>query len=152
VTLSRETILGIAAVAVAGIYFSESTKIQQSLLSDAVGADGVPRILAIAMALVGLLLALRGLARKQPAADEAPKNALPRAAGLLAILIVYLLAMPHLGYPLGIASLVAAVAVFAGARANLTLAATAVAGAVFFWLVFDRLLGIAMPLGVLSWG
>jgi len=153
VTLSRDTGLGVLAIVLAGAYYAEAGKIQQSLLADAVGADGVPRMLAAGMALTGLALAGRGFVR--PAAgkgDDLPASAHLRAAGLLAILVVYLLAVPVAGYPLSVAALIAAVAVYAGARANATLAITSAAGAAAFWFMFKWLLGIQLPVGMLSWG
>jgi putative tricarboxylic transport membrane protein len=152
VRLSRDAGLGVLAVVVAGAYYAEATTIQQSLLADAVGADGVPRILAIGMALTGLVLAGRSVLRPAAADDDLPMLAHLRAAGLLAILIIYLLAVPVAGYPLSVVALIAAVAVYAGARVNAKLAVTAVTGAVAFWLMFGWLLGIQLPVGMLPWG
>jgi putative tricarboxylic transport membrane protein len=153
VSVSRDTGLGVLAVVVAGAYYAEATTIQQSLLADAVGADGVPRMLAFGMGMTGLVLAGRSVLRPATAAaDDLPISAHLRAAGLLSILIIYLLAVPIAGYPLSVAALIAAVAVYAGARINATLAITAVAGAAAFWLMFKWLLGIQLPVGMLSWG
>jgi hypothetical protein len=151
--VARDTILGIAALAVAGAYYAEATRIPQSLLADAVGADGVPRIIAIGMAASGLALAVRGVWQGAAAdTDDGPPNALARAAGLLAILIAYLVIVPVVGYPIAVTALIAASAHYAGARADVTLAATAIAGAAVFWLTFKWLLGIQLPVGILSWG
>lgn len=150
--LSRDTVLGVVTVAVAGIYWQQATTIPQSLLSDAVGADGVPRMIALGMGLSGLLLAGRSVFR--PAAahdDDLPKSAHIRAAGLMGILVAYLLAVPALGYVLSVAGLIAAVAVYAGGRFGPVLAATAAIGAVAFWLMFKLLLGVPMPTGFLTW-
>lgn len=151
--LSRDTGLGVLAIIVAGAYYAEATTIQQSLLADAVGADGVPRMLAVGMGLTGLVLAGRDVLRPATASeDDVPVSAHLRAAGLLAILVVYLLALPVAGYPLSVAALIAAVAVYAGARVGPTLAVTAVAGAAAFWSMFKWLLGIQLPVGMLPWG
>ncbi|MBI3506355.1 MAG: tripartite tricarboxylate transporter TctB family protein [Proteobacteria bacterium] len=147
--LSSETVLGILAVAVAGGYYAESTQIQQSLLADAVGADGVPRMLAYGMGATGLILAGRSLLRPPVEADDdGPPDAYRRAAGLLAILIVYLVAVPWIGYSASIAALIAAVSWYAGARPGVTMAAAAVGGAALFWFMFTWLLGIPMPSGI----
>ena len=151
--LSRDTMLGIAAVALAGAYWHEATGIQRSLLSDEVGADGVPRLLAAGMAVSGLALALRGVLARAPAGgDELPPGAHLRAAGLLAILALYLAALPVAGYAASIAGLLAAVAAYAGAPRGVAMAATAVAGAVAFWAMFVLLLGVPMPRGAWPWG
>jgi hypothetical protein len=153
VRLAREAVLGILAIAVAGGYYREAARIQKSMLADAVGADGVPRLLAVALGIVGVLLVVRGVVRG--AAGAAPGPGLSthlRAAGLLAILAGFVIATPVAGYPLAIAGLIAAVALYAGARPGGALAAIAVAGAAVFWLVFGVILGVPLPAGVLRWG
>lgn len=150
--VARDTILGIAAVAVAGAYYAEATRIPQSLLADAVGADGVPRMVAVGMAAAGLALAARSVWRGAAAeTDDVSPKALGRAAGLLAILIAYLVCVPIVGYPVAVAALIAAAAHYAGARPDATLAATAIGGAAVFWFTFKWLLGIQLPVGILSW-
>ena len=156
-TLTRDMVLGLLALALAGGYLFEASQIQQSLLADDVGADGVPRMLAFGMAAVGGGLILREAVRRpkqaaepeQAASETSPHT---RALGLLAILIVYVIVTPQLGYALSMAGLLAASAVYAGARPGVTLAVTALSGAVCFWVMFKFLLGIAMPAGVLLWG
>ena len=147
-TPSRDAGLGLLALALAGAYYAGATQIQASLLADAVGADGVPRALAVGMGLVGAALLLRGLWRPSPVDDDAVSATHHlRALALLGILVGYLLAIPWLGYPVAVALLLAAVAWFAGARPGLALATTAIVGAGMFWLMFTRLLGIPMPAG-----
>ena len=154
---TRDTGLGVLALVIAGAYLAEASVIQQSLLADAVGADGVPRMLAYGMGGVGAMMILRDVFRApsgpRPAETAAATtSAHTRALGLLAILVAYLLAVPQVGYALSVAGLLAATAVYAGARPGVTLAITAVAGALFFWVMFKFLLGIPMPAGILLWG
>ncbi len=155
--LTRDASLGILAVLLAGAYLAEATQIQQSLLADAVGADGVPRMLAYGMGGVGIGLILREAIRPaEPATDHPPLRAHLRAhlraLGLLAILTAYLLAVPWLGYGVTIAALVSGSALYAGAKPGRALIVTGVAGAIFFWVMFKLLLGIQMPAGVFLWG
>jgi putative tricarboxylic transport membrane protein len=157
VKVTRDTGLGVLALLIAGAYLAEAGTIQQSLLADAVGADGVPRMLAYGMGGVGAMMILRDVFRAPSGprpAETAAATTSPhtRALGLLAILIAYLLAVPQVGYALSVAGLLAATAVYAGARPGVTLAITAVSGALFFWVMFKYLLGIPMPAGVLLWG
>ncbi len=146
--LSSDAVLGIAAVGLAGAYFAEAGAIQQSLLADAVGADGVPRLIACGMGATGLALAGRGIARPAAGKDDAPPDAYRRALGLLAILAAYLLVVPVAGYAISIAVLIAAVAWYAGAKPDGTMVAAAVGGAALFWFMFGYLLGIPMPSGI----
>lgn len=152
-TLARETVLGALAILIAGLYLAGAASIQQSLLADAVGADGVPRMIGYGMAGVGVALIARGVFRPAKLKEDAlPVQAHLRALGLLALLIAYLVAVPWLGYGLAIAALLGATALYAGARPGVTVLCASVAGAILFWLMFKLLLGIQMPAGVLMWG
>src|SRR5689334_2775265 len=112
--------LGLGAVALAAGYLYVASGIQESLLSDAVGAGGVPRALGWAMAALGLLLCLRSLSfaprDKTQAAVPTQDGTIParqrhphlQALGLLAILAGYVVLAPYLGYGLAVAVLIAA--------------------------------------------
>lgn len=146
--------LGLAAVAVALGYHQVAVRIPQSLLSDAVGADGVPRVLGWAMGILGVLLCLRSLGRAPAATGEEPTLAQKlqphvRALGLLAILVAYVLLAPWLGYGLATGLLVAASAAYAGAAPGRHLLLVAVVAGAGFWVLFVHVFGIAMPPGTL---
>ena len=112
------------------------------------------------MAALGLILCLRSAlfrggnnaAAESPAATDAPSNAMTAhlaALGLLAILAVYVVALPYAGYVVATAVLIGAVARFSGAAFGRDLLFVAIAGGVVLWLLFDPLLGISLPIG--SW-
>ena len=141
--------LGIAAILLAAAYLHGASRIPDSLLSDAVGAAGLPRAVGWAMAVVGLLLcvrSLRGAARvqpvKAPSADGSRRHL--RALGLLAILFGYVVLAPWLGYAAATGVLVAAGAAHAGARGR-NLVLIPLAAALVFWLLFVVAFGIPMP-------
>ena len=69
------------------------------------------------------------------------------AAGLLAILVVYLLVLPWLGYIVSIGLLATAVAWFAGGRERKTLLGFAVLTGPILWFLFDFALKVHMPAG-----
>lgn len=141
--------IGLAVMALAGIYYFGALGISDSLLSDEVGAAGLPKLLAVALALAGALLALRS----QTAGGLRVTVAItPRALGLVAGLAAYIAVLPLAGYPLTLAALVAGVALLAGARPGLALAAISLAAGAGFWLVFAWLLHIRMPAGLFMRG
>jgi putative tricarboxylic transport membrane protein len=137
---------GLALMALAAAYFFAATGIQRSLLSDEVGAAGLPKVLAVFLGFAGALLA----ARSQWIAPKASLRLTARAAGILVLIAAYILVLPVAGYPLTIFALVACVALLAGAPPTLGLALTAIAAGLGFWLIFARLLGISVPVGPFS--
>jgi hypothetical protein len=153
--LQSDAVLGFGAIGLAVAYAAAADRILESLLSDAVGARGVPRVLAVALAAVGVLLVLRTrlwTANAVGAANDRSASPTPhvKAFGLLLGLAVYVALVPHLGYPIAMTILIAGVAVYGGADFGWTTVVTAVAGAAILWIVFTAILGISMPLGFLG--
>jgi putative tricarboxylic transport membrane protein len=138
---------GLALIAVAGLYYSAALAIPDSLLSDEVGAAGLPKVLAAVLALSGALLAIRSQAA---GAMRVKLEFEPLALGLVAAMIAYIALLPLLGYPFMLTALVGGVALLAGARPTFSLAAIAIAAGLGFWLVFARLFHIAMPAGIFA--
>ncbi len=147
---ARDIALGLAALVLAGAYWALAAAVPVSLLSDAVGPGGVPMAIAVLMGGAGAVLVIRSLLR--PTAEAPPSPAHGRAAGLLALLVAYVVAVPFIGYPLALGLLAGAIAFYAGARPGLSLAAFAAATGVLFWFGFVRVMGIPFPAGTLFGG
>jgi putative tricarboxylic transport membrane protein len=152
--------LGLGAIALAAAYLYVASGIQESMLSDAVGAGGVPRALGWVMAALGLLLCARSVrfaagrsntvtAPQQPQQPASAKHPHLQALGLLAILVGYVVLAPYLGYAVAVGALVAAVAAYGGAAIDRNLLLISAAGGLVLWLVFAKLLGISMQGSVL---
>jgi hypothetical protein len=147
--------LGLGAVVLAGAYLQVAGSIPESLLSDSVGAAGLPRAVGWALAVVGVLLCARSLrARANPQGTGEGTGWRPhlRAAGLLAILFGYVLLAPWLGYAVATGVLLAAGAAYAGARRGRDLVLVPALAALVFWLLFVHAFGIPMPGSVLLGG
>jgi putative tricarboxylic transport membrane protein len=141
--------LGVAAILLSAGYLFGASRIPDSLLSDAVGAAGLPNAVGWAMAVVGLLLCVRSLrrpAKAEPVASDREHGHRRhlRALGLLAILAGYIVVAPWVGYAAATGLLVAAGAAHAGARGR-NLVLIPIAAAVVFWLLFVVAFGIPMP-------
>ncbi len=154
----RDAAAGGVLLALAGLYYWQTRQIQQSSLSDDVGPEGLPTVLAAALALVAVAIGIRGLLaawkagrirRQEAAGEEEAVASLPRALGLVAIGVGYMLVAPIVGYAAGIALLVVAVALYEGLRPDWRLAAVAVGAGLFFWVSFVLLLGTDQPAGIL---
>jgi putative tricarboxylic transport membrane protein len=150
--MNKDVLSGIILLIVAGLYHAATLQIPESSLSDEVGAQGLPRILALVLAALAVLIVFRGVltTRKRQLADqpvtedegEAPPQ---RALGLLAIAAGYIIAAPLVGFAPALALLIAAVAIYEGAAPSWRMAVVAVAGGVAFWLLFVQLLGVEQP-------
>jgi len=150
-----ELALGGAAIMLAAAYLWLAGAIPESLLSDSVGAAGLPRAAGWALAVVGVLLCARSIVRAAPRESEsAGEGWRPhlRALGLLAILFAYVLVAPWVGYAVATGLLLAAGAAYAGARMARTLVLVPVIAALVFWALFVHVFGIPMPGSVLLGG
>jgi putative tricarboxylic transport membrane protein len=154
VSLSRDDVLGLGMILLAAAYWAAADGIPVSFLTDAVGADGVPKILAVALAIFGALLFV---STRLKAASEEPATPAEaagerrthiRAAGLFGGLAAYATLLPILGYPAALALLIGGSAIYGGARATPSLALIAALGGLGFWLFFAKGLGILLPLGL----
>ena len=152
--MNRDVIAGLGLLAFAGLYFAATLRIQESSLSDEVGANGMPLLLVGILAVLALLLAVRGwfagratrTARKQDTSEGgAPVG---RVLGFLGVAALYGPVAYLLGYTAGLTVLIMGVAIYEGARLGWSLAAVAVGGAAFFYVVFVKLLGVAQPPGL----
>jgi hypothetical protein len=147
----RDAVVGVVILALAGIYWLAAGTIRRSSLEDAIGAAGVPNVLAALLAGLAILLILRSVLAKPTAktqtAAEAP-TAHWRALGMLVLGILYLVVVPWLGYAVSVALLIAAVALYNHQKPGLRLAGFAVLLAVGFYLLFVQLLNIPLPAGI----
>jgi putative tricarboxylic transport membrane protein len=149
----KDAIAGALLLALAGAYFIATRRIPVSSLSDDVGPDGLPKLLAAALAVVAAALIAKGLwigRMRQPlqVADDGddPPATLPRALGFLAIGVGYMIVAPLTGYAVGLAVVIAAVAVYERAVPSIMMLAVAAGGGLGFWLVFVKLLGVEQPI------
>ncbi len=151
---------GVAVLAIAGLYYWATGDIAESTLSDEVGASGLPRILAFALAGLGLILTARAVmagalspahepAAKSPAPEtDDETSTLPRALGFLAFGVAYVCLVSFIGYLPAIALLIGAVALYEGAPRNWKTLVIAAGGALLYWGIFVKILGVHQPSGL----
>jgi hypothetical protein len=108
-------------------------------------------VLAVLLALVAIAIGVRA-AIVAPAAAITTKDAEApwlRALGMLLIGILYIPVASFLGYWLALLLLLLAVPLYEGMKPSWRVAAVAVGGATFFFLLFDVVLGVRVPQGLL---
>jgi putative tricarboxylic transport membrane protein len=136
---------------VAVLYYAFSVQIPASSLEDQVGPRALPAILALILGILALAIGLRALV-SAPAAVPADKEAeapWPRAFGMLAIGALYIPAASIVGYWPALVLLLVAVPLYEGLKLSWRVAAVALGGATFFWILFGYVLGVQQPEGVL---
>ena len=159
----RDLLFGIATLVVAAVYYGLAVSIPQSDLADPVGPQGLPRVYALLLAALSLVLIARSLphrsAKPHPANHESrtpnpesrtpnPGSGIPRVIGMLLIGVAYIVVLPWLGYLLSVAALITATIYFQGGSINGRSILVALSGAAFFWLLFIWLLRIQYPAGL----
>jgi putative tricarboxylic transport membrane protein len=146
--LNKDTISGLLLFVLAAGYLHVTKSIPASSLSDEVGADGLPRLLATGLFIVSSLIIAKGILTKAAvatASDDKDSASLPRALGFAAIGAGYIVLAPLLGFALGIAALMFAVVVYEGERVSLKVLSVAGATGLGFWAVFVKGLGTVQP-------
>jgi putative tricarboxylic transport membrane protein len=161
IMITRDMIGGLVAAIFATVYLHYATKIRVSSLSDSFGPQGMPLVYGWLMLGLGLVLIGQGVfaylksdAGTRQFVDMADWAGQGRktawAAGLMAFGVAYLGLVNTLGYLLAMAVLICGVALFLGARFSWRPVLIGVLGAVVLWLIFVKLLGVAMPAGLLA--
>jgi len=159
--MNKDLLSGVALLGISGSYYTWSTYIADSTLADEVGAGGLPRALAIMLAILGVILIARTLLVARTATsvaapvksdDEEEQASLPRGIGFLLIGAAYVFLLPFIGYILATAMMIAAVAVYEGAARTWVIPAAALGGGIFYWAIFVKLLGVHQPMGSIFQG
>jgi putative tricarboxylic transport membrane protein len=147
----RDLVCAALGLALAVAYYAAADALPRSLLADGVGADGVPKLLAAALAVLSVALGARAVfagAAAAPGRSDSGRLRHLRALGVAALGAAFVVLAPALGYPLALALLLLAATFYYGAAPSLRVVIYAAATAAALWLVFARGLGVAMPAGV----
>lgn len=156
----KERVLAVLAAVFAVSLITAARAIEDSLLSDAVGAGGVPQgvggvMLVAALALFGSSFRGQVIASVNTSHDSVdegsptPWSVATRTAGLVIVLIGFGLLLPYLGYAITVSLLVLAVGWLAGAALRAPLLLCAAGTGPFLWALFDKALQVRMPVGSL---
>jgi len=153
---TRDLLFGIATLVVAAVYYGLAVAIPQSDLADPVGPQGLPRVYALLLAALSLILIARSLRPSftNPSASNPesrvpnPGTGIPRVIGMLLIGVAYIIVLPWFGYLLSVAALITATIYFQGGSINGRSILVALSGAAIFWLLFIWLLRIQYPAGL----
>ena len=146
--MRRDVAFGSATLALGAIYYWLAGSIAISSLADAIGPQGLPKIYALALIALSLVLIVTGARAKPQNPSSKSQSALPRAAGMLLIGIAYVLVVPYVGYMVSIAAVILATIYYQGGGLTRHAVVVALCGGVFFWLLFVAGMGISQPSGI----
>lgn len=157
----RKDLIGAGiALALAGAYWIGATHIHKSsLIGKGVGADALPKGLAIALAILAVILIAQNLfqRRRGPLPEDAPasreelaeaKHRHLRAAGMFLIGLVFLGVVGYVGYIPAIFAMICVTIVYNGRPMSWRIAALAAVLTAILYAMFDLILHIPMPSGI----
>jgi len=153
--MGKDLASGIVMLAISGIVYYGATGIGTSFMSDPVGPAGLPKVLAVVLGVLSLLLIAQASLKLWRTRDKAPAETFEKrwrphllAMGMLGIGLGYVVIAEFVGYMAGIALVILATTLYQGAARSWRAPAIAMGGAFSFWLLFVALLNIGQPEGV----
>jgi putative tricarboxylic transport membrane protein len=154
--VTRDSAIAVGLIGIAGLYWLGADQIRVSRLEGIVGAQAVPKGLAVCLAILSTLLIAQDLWRGRRAAGAVGVEADQvsgsyahlRALGMLLIGVGYLALVGTIGYVPAVALLVVATALYLGESWSARLAVLAIGLALLYYVIFVRLLGIPLPPGM----
>lgn len=157
----RKELIGAGiCLALAGAYWIGATHIHKSsLIGKGVGADALPRGLAVTLAVLAVILILQNVlqrwkgplpqdARAAPEKLAEAKHKHLRAAGMFLIGLGFLLAVGYVGYIPAIFAMICITAVYNGRPMSWRIAGIAAVLTAALYVIFDTVLHIPMPEGI----
>jgi hypothetical protein len=157
----RKDLIGAGiCLALAGAYWIGATQIHKSsLIGKGVGADALPRGLAVALAVLSVILILQNVLqrRKGPLPDDTPatqerlaeaRHKHLRAAGMFLIGLGFLLSVGYVGYIPAIFAMICITVAYNGRPMSWRIAGFAALLTVVLYVLFDIVLQIPMPEGI----
>jgi putative tricarboxylic transport membrane protein len=160
-TLLASIGLGVLMTVAAVVVLVDAASLRDT--NAAVGPAAMPTVVGVLLGIVGILVAARAWWDLRPArasgasaVNAAPGDGLPprdrllRLAAMVGLLVAFAVLLPVLGYVVCAALLFTGAALLLGAPRPARVLAYGWTVAAIVFLVFDRLIGLALPVG--PWG
>jgi len=141
------------------VFWFMADQLPRSPLAGPVGADGLPKLLGIGLAVLSIALGIQTYLEMRKTQQTNASAAVTgkeredgetshlKAFGLLGIGVLYIVLLPVLGYAVTAAATFAAVATYAGLKPSFRTVAFAVGAAAVYYVLFVRILQIPLPSG-----
>jgi putative tricarboxylic transport membrane protein len=149
-TLLASAALGVVMMIGAVVVLVDAASLRPS--DEVVGPAAAPTAVGVLLGVLGALLVLQAgrHLRTATARQELPHRRLLRLAAMVALLVAFAVVLPWVGYVVASALLFTGAALLLGAPRPARTAAYGWTLAGVVYLLFDRLIGLALPAG--PWG
>jgi putative tricarboxylic transport membrane protein len=150
-TLLASIVLGVLMALAAVVVLVDAASLRDT--DAAIGPAAMPTVVGVLLGAVGLLMAARAwwdLRRAAPGGGLPPRDRLWRLAAMVGVLVGFAVLLPVLGYVVCATLLFTGAALLLGAPRPATVVAYGWTVAIVVFLVFDRVIGLALPTG--PWG
>lgn len=144
---------GLVLLGLAILYWQQADALPRSSLGGSVGSAGMPKVLGVALGVMAILLIIQSIiaspaVRESKEADLPEKRDVFRAGGFWLIAAGFVFILPWVGYPVAVAAALLAIGFYYGRKPSIGFVAFAVIGAIGFYLLFEKALGVPLPLGI----
>lgn len=141
----NDRVLGIAALLLAGFMFWQSYDMVPDFSYEPLGPRAFPMLLSVMIAFCGLYLVIKGQFQAHPVANDVKL----RIILLALVILIYALLFQPLGFILATFLAVMAIGFLFGGKL-LPLSITSLLTAVILYVLFDRVLEVVLPVGILG--
>lgn len=131
---------------IAGFFYSLTFQFPETATQD-VGPAFMPRVYCGLIVLLGGLLIIQGF--RDQSKKEGTERTIGYALATMGFVLLYLILIPYLGFYLSTALFVFALLVFSKVRNKMALISVSLGTPLFIFVVFEKLLKVAIPLGSL---
>lgn len=144
---TRDVVGGAVLMAVSAVLFTQLTGVEEVVFEDDIDPMQYPRYLVVLLALMGALLAGRGLTLREEAGDIPIFSR--RTFGIMAVLLAYAVIFTSAGFVISSFLAGSAVALIMGWRRLPLLVALYALAVAAIWVLFIHILRIPLPMGAL---
>jgi hypothetical protein len=145
-----EIIFHVFLMAVLGVFYGETAKINTARMTDPIGPAGFPQMIII-VAFILLAISLASAFRKYKEAKDLPKGKIkeldPGFLALIAALVAFILFVNQLGFWISSIALISIVLVILGQRKVSKVVIITLCASLVFTLVFGKILHVPLPRG-----
>lgn len=146
-----EIIFHVFLMAVLGIFYGETAKINTARMTDPIGPAGFPRMIII-VGFILLAISLAGAFKRYKGAKDGPKGRIkeldPGFLALLAALAGFVLLVNQIGFWISSIALIGIVLVILGQRKVSKVVVITLCASLVFTVVFGKILHVPLPRGI----